>query len=220
MAVEVHQGTRNSLGRLAGFEGRVCGVLHGEGRRCGEDAHWSQCSRRCQGLRATLTRQKGSAGGGCPHRVLERAERDAEGGRRRGRAETAGRRWWRGRKHAVSCILVPRADSGRCCEGATGSWGVQESPAARNRVADYSPAGMARVKSQRGGAWAPGQRAWEAPWVHGGALARVCRGGGAAGWRERGGAEEYARRSNSVAAARVGRRWNRWEGSREVRGVV
>ena len=117
LAVEVHQGTRNPLGRLAGFEGGFCGVLHGEGRRCGEDAHRSECSRRCQGLRATLTRQKGSAGGGCPHRVLERAERDAEGGRRRGRAETAGRRWWRGRKRAVSCVLDPRADSGRCCEG-------------------------------------------------------------------------------------------------------
>ena len=74
---------------------------HGEGRRCGEDARRSECSRRCQGLRAMLTRQKGSAGGGCPHRVLERAERDAEGVRRRGRAETAGRRWWRGRKRAV-----------------------------------------------------------------------------------------------------------------------
>ena len=33
LAVEVHQGTRNPLGRLAWSGGRFCGVRHGAGRR-------------------------------------------------------------------------------------------------------------------------------------------------------------------------------------------
>ena len=33
LPVEVHQGTRNPLGWLAGSGGRFCGVPHGAGRR-------------------------------------------------------------------------------------------------------------------------------------------------------------------------------------------
>ena len=96
-----------------------------------------------EGLRTTLTGQKEARAEGILTESWDGGACRGRGGRRRGRAETAGRRWWRGRKRAVSCVLVPRADSGRCCESATGSGEVQESPAARNRVAGHSPAGMA-----------------------------------------------------------------------------
>ena len=69
------------------------------------------------GLGASIASTKGKGRVTGAHRDLERAGRDAEGSRRRGRAETAGRRWWRSRKRAVSCVLDPRANSGRCCEG-------------------------------------------------------------------------------------------------------
>jgi len=93
---------RGSLVALAGLVVAQDGGCDGGGGSGHRRLAGVGCSGRESGLRATLTRQKGSAGGGCPHRVLERAGRVAEGGRRRGRAETAGRRWWRGRKRAVS----------------------------------------------------------------------------------------------------------------------
>ena len=92
---------RGSLVALAGLVVAQDGGCDGGGGSGHRRLAGAGCSGRESGLRAMLTRQKGSAGRGCPHLVLERAGRDAEGGRRRGRAETAGRRWWRGRKRAV-----------------------------------------------------------------------------------------------------------------------
>ena len=108
---------RGSLVALAGLVVAQDGGCDGGGGSGHRRLAGAGYSGRESELRTTLTCQKGSAGGGCPHRVLERAGRVAEGGRRRGRAETAGRRWWRGRKRVVSCVLDPRANSGRCCEG-------------------------------------------------------------------------------------------------------
>jgi len=124
---------------------------HGEGRRCGEDARRSECSRRCQGLRATLTRQKGSAGGGCPHRVLERAECDAEGDRRRGRAETDGRRWWRGRKRAVPASWTHGLTPEGAAEADMGSGGPERHR--RRAIARRRPHLRRRNSARRGRAW-------------------------------------------------------------------
>ena len=122
---------------------------HDEGRRCGEDARRSECFRRCQGLRATLTCQKGSAGRECPHRVLEWAECDAEGGRRRCRAETAGRRWWRGRKHVVPASWTHRLTPEGAAEADMGSGGPERHR--RRAIAQRRPHLRRRSSASRGG---------------------------------------------------------------------
>jgi len=61
-------------------------------------------------------------------------------------------------------------------------------------VRSNSPAVDFGSKSGEGVTWTGVSELEKAPWVHGGAPARVCRVGEAAGWRERGGAREAVAR--------------------------
>jgi len=104
-----------------GYLGRWCGTgsmaLDGEGGSAATELVGARCSGRESGLRTTVTGQKGSTGGECPHRVLERVGRVAEGGSPArsggdGRSEVVARsktccRVGAGRRRARRCSWPP-----------------------------------------------------------------------------------------------------------------
>jgi hypothetical protein len=107
-----------------------------------------------------------------------------------------------GRCSGVPGVRSPRIDSLWFCRGGRRSGGLELGRRRGISVRSNSPAVDFGSKSGEGVTWTGVGELEKAPWVHGGAPARVCRVGEAAGWRERGGAEP-PRGGAREAAARV-----------------
>jgi hypothetical protein len=121
-------------------------------------SHRRECSGRRQGLRAMETGGKGSRSRGVAHRGCRSDGEAVQGGCRRRPAAAHGGARGRGRCWASLALRSPWFDSWRCCGEATGSGGLQESPAVRNRAADHLPAAALRGNPGRCRCW--GRAGW------------------------------------------------------------
>ena len=107
----------------------------------------------------------------------------ARSGRWRWAALAVRARWW------SSGFGSPRVTAPWYCRGGRRSGGQEMGRRRGISVRSNSPAVHFGSKSGEGVVWTGASELRKAPWVHGRAHARICRGGEAAGWRERGGVE-------------------------------
>ena len=133
--------------------------------------------------------QKARWGWDVAHQGLGLKGGPAQRGRRRGPGGGVGRRLRSGRGGGPPGFGSPRVAAPWYCRGGRRSGGPELGRRRGISVRSNSPAVDFGSKSGEGVAWTGASELRKAPWVHGGAPARICRCGEAAGWCERGGAE-------------------------------
>ena len=205
---------RNGVGELARGTSILKQGSSGAGVHCRASAMAEQgqvrrrvtggrCSGHGNGLRDKISSAERRGDQGCAHLALNRAG----GWRRRvdgvGPAAAHGRSSGSGRCWRLRVPGFPWFASWSCCGYATGVRAGCGLPAASNRAGGTTYRRRVLVKIRRVQAGGRGQQARGRSWARGGAPEVVGRGRETVAWPVRDGAEESARRSNSVAAARV-----------------
>jgi hypothetical protein len=143
-------------------------------------------SRRLRCTTATGAGAKGSGGPGGAHHALDWKET-----RRRRVGGELGGDGVGGARGGVDAAMLRAPDllgsmRGRAANEILGSGRYGAHRRRENKRAAQLTVEQFGAKSGEVGPGLRGKRTWGAPWMLGGAIARLCRGGGTAGWRGRG----------------------------------